>query len=283
MNQTDFFRMLGAPLANARWSWGSVRSDGTVFLRVWEDGRQKFGDSIFVRIGRLKPKPKSKQGPRERHKHIERIKQGAPCFLVMCKTRDLKASPRTIDSFNEEQVFPGGKIIDRDGEFWIELLSAVPVRSVLQSPREGQAEPGTDPTTKVKDSNRFQRGSGFGNQIENKLVEKAAIDAVRKAYENNGWLVRSVERDKCGFDLECRKKRLIENVEVKGITATEQCFMITAGEVEQARKTPSFVLIVVTSALSRSPLLTRYSGAQFCRRFHLAAVQYRAVLRRRED
>jgi hypothetical protein len=136
----------------------------------------------------------------------------------------------------------------------------------------------TENTTSV--STHIQGGAGFGDPIENKLVEAGAIRAVRKAYEEDEWVVRSVERAKCGFDLECKKERAVENVEVKGVRATDQCFIITAGEVQQARNNPRFVLMVVTSALSASPTLTRYSGAEFCRQFDLSAVQYRAVLRK---
>ncbi|MBC7815601.1 MAG: hypothetical protein IAG10_01735, partial [Planctomycetaceae bacterium] len=42
-------------------------------------------------------------------------------------------------------------------------------------------------------SNHKQGGAGFGDAIENKLVEAAAIHAVEMAYENDGWDVRSVE------------------------------------------------------------------------------------------
>jgi hypothetical protein len=126
---------------------------------------------------------------------------------------------------------------------------------------------------------KVNAGAGFGDSIENKLVEDAAVDAVKTCYEKDGWTVGSVEREKRGFDLECRKGQVVENVEVKGVRGTKQSFIITAGEVEQARRNNEFVLIVVTSALSKSPVLTRYSGAEFGRKFELAAVQYRAVVR----
>jgi hypothetical protein len=139
--------------------------------------------------------------------------------------------------------------------------------------RTGQVQDSTGESTQKQD------GAGFGNSVENKEVEEAAIRTVKKQYEADGWQVRSVERDGCGFDLECRKGQVVEDVEVKGVSGTKQIFVITAREAEQARKNPNFVLIVVTSALSASPGLTRYSGAKFCRRFDLSAMQYRAALR----
>lgn len=124
-----------------------------------------------------------------------------------------------------------------------------------------------------------QGGAGFGDPAENRLVESAAVRAVVAHYQECGWTVRSVERDKCGFDLECVKGEIVEQVEVKGVRGTGLCFIITAGEVRQARTNPKFFLVAVTSALSGSPTLTKFSGADFVQRFDLAAVQYRAILR----
>jgi hypothetical protein len=125
-----------------------------------------------------------------------------------------------------------------------------------------------------------QTGAGFGDPVENKLVETAAVEAVAREYQWGGWSVRSVERDNCGFDLECTKGVTVEQVEVKGVRGTGLCFVITAGEVRQARENPKFVLVVVTSALSPSPTLTKFSGVEFGQQFDLAAIQYRASLKR---
>jgi len=159
-------------------------------------------------------------------------------------------------------------------------------------------EEGSSPPLKTQEANDFHKrqkedesgdnkaskqlvtsGAGFGNPEENKKVEEAAIAVVKEKYDLAGWKVRSVERDKCGFDLECHKGETTENVEVKGVSGTERSFFITAGEVEQAKINSKFVLIVVTSALSSSPVMTRYSGTEFFRRFELKVVQYRAVFR----
>ncbi|MBI3840330.1 MAG: DUF3883 domain-containing protein [Planctomycetia bacterium] len=128
--------------------------------------------------------------------------------------------------------------------------------------------------------NGLQAGAGFGSAAENKLVEDAAIRAVTEHYEAKGWDVHSVERDKCGFDLDCRKGRAVKSVEVKGVRGVVQCFVITAREVKQAETNPNFVLMVVTSALSECPVLTRYTGPEFCRSFELSGVQFRAILRK---
>jgi hypothetical protein len=125
-----------------------------------------------------------------------------------------------------------------------------------------------------------QSGAGFGDAAENKLVETRAVRAVIKHYEQSGWSVRSVERDKCGFDLECKKAGTVEQLEVKGVRGSGLCFVITAGEVKQARENPKFFLMVVTSALSSSPTLTKFSGREFGQRFNLSAIQYRAAFKK---
>lgn len=130
---------------------------------------------------------------------------------------------------------------------------------------------------------REQTGAGFGNAEDNKLVEDAAIGIVRQHYENDGWRVHSVEHERRGFDLKCQKGNLVEDVEVKGARGGEQNFIITTGEVEQARVDKNFILMVVTLALSEAPLIARYSGAKFLDLFEISPIQYRAMLRHQED
>jgi hypothetical protein len=136
-----------------------------------------------------------------------------------------------------------------------------------------------EPVTSVKKPKQPHAGAGFGDPLENKAVEVAAIRAVKRTYEEDGWSVRSVEREKCGFDLVCSKDGVVEDVEVKGVRGTQASFIITAGEVEQAHENGRFFLVVVTSALASSRKITKYSGKEFGRLFDLSAIQYRAVLR----
>jgi len=133
---------------------------------------------------------------------------------------------------------------------------------------------------KVSDELLAQGGSGagFGNSADNKAVEEAAINLVTTKYRADGWKVRTVESKRCGFDLVCRKDQITAHVEVKGVRGTKQSFIITSGEVRQAAANAKFVLIVVTSALSHTPVLHRYQGAEFARHFRLNPLQYLAVL-----
>ena len=126
------------------------------------------------------------------------------------------------------------------------------------------------------DLNSREQGAGFGYRQLNKTVEKAAIDAVRKHYEEHGWQVLSRERERIGYDLKCTKGRLEEHVEVKGISGSLEAFMITAGEVSRSQQDLSFVLYLVTSAITDKPLLRRYTAAEFQAQFRLDPIGFRA-------
>jgi hypothetical protein len=133
ISQSSLFASLGAPLSNIRWSWGSVRpSDGAVFLRVWKDLIQPRNGNQYIRIGnetKLRSNPRN-LGRKERMQHILRVANGARCFLIMCEAIDPKAEPRAIKDFNSEHVFPGGKVLEENGEWWVEVLPQVPVKDV---------------------------------------------------------------------------------------------------------------------------------------------------------
>lgn len=135
MTQKDFFAMLGAPLVNPRWSWGAVRkSDGAVILRVWEDNVQTRNGREFVRVARERPPshPLS-HGARERLKHLELIRAGTPCYLIMCQAVDLAARPRRVKRFNARELFPGAAV-QRLGDIWlVERRPGLPVARFTRS------------------------------------------------------------------------------------------------------------------------------------------------------
>ena len=134
MTQKDLFAALGAPLANPRWSWGAVRPDGVVFLRVWQDHVERRKGNVLVKIAfRATPKEDHEGdslGHRERLQHVERIKEGATTFLIMCQAEDVTAAPRKVKDFEHENVFRGGRLRKIAGECWIELGARIPVRDV---------------------------------------------------------------------------------------------------------------------------------------------------------
>jgi hypothetical protein len=135
---TQYFAALRAPLRVKRQSWGAVRADGAVFLRVWQDRCETLDGKRLVQLTHLeKYGGDSKSfGYNERREHIERIRQGAQCYLVMCLARDPEASPRDIKSFNEDVVFVGGELSQRDSDWWIELVGKVASHELIsKAPR----------------------------------------------------------------------------------------------------------------------------------------------------
>jgi|SRR5438132_7219749 len=138
MTPTDFFDMLGAPLKNVQWSWGARRErDGTVFLRVWQDEIETSNSSQYVRLTNFQKAKKYREqnnrdrlGFRERLEHVELVKNGAKCQLVMCIAVDKEAIPRKIKDFIKDRLFPAGKIVQRNDDWWAELLPSVPVNQV---------------------------------------------------------------------------------------------------------------------------------------------------------
>lgn len=135
MSQSAFFNKLGAPLKNIQWSWGSVNMDKkTVYMKVWQDEIKQFGDKHFCLIVKdVNSYAPSNLGFKERMQHIEMIKSGYACYLIMCHyTGDIKNKKR-ISKVNELSVFKGGEIIEAEGSIWIEYAGRVPVSSLGDS------------------------------------------------------------------------------------------------------------------------------------------------------
>jgi hypothetical protein len=123
MTQKGFFDALGAPLANQRWSWGALRRDGVVFLRVWQNEVEKQDGAYFVKVTykRKRKNQRDSAGYRERLQHVEHIRGGAAAFLIMCVAEDVTTVPRKVKQFNHENVFRGGGLRKIAGEWWIEV------------------------------------------------------------------------------------------------------------------------------------------------------------------
>ena len=89
-------------------------------------------------------------------------------------------------------------------------------------------------------------GAGFGSPERNRKVERAAVKFVTDWHKTRGWIVSSVEAEKRGYDLLCRKGSIENHVEVKGIKGKIPIpFIITAGEVRQSKSNPFFVVCAV--------------------------------------
>jgi Domain of unknown function (DUF3883) len=123
------------------------------------------------------------------------------------------------------------------------------------------------------------RGGGFGSVETNRKVERAAIDFVRRHYEQGGWTVVSVEADKVGYDLRCEKEQTHQHVEVKGSQGIDVCFIITAGEVRNAMMDRHHVTCLVAGALSAEPKMFLYPKDQFIADIELEPIAFRARAR----
>jgi Domain of unknown function (DUF3883) len=124
-------------------------------------------------------------------------------------------------------------------------------------------------------SNRGQ-GGGFGSVETNRRVEKAAIEFVRRRYEQESWSVNSVEAEKVGYDLRCVKGDEEAHVEVKGTQGDEVCFIITAAEVRNAMIDRRHLTCVVTAALTAAPKMFTYTKDEFSKKLQLDPIAFRA-------
>jgi len=130
LSQTEFFQSLGAPLQDFRRSWGGVRAgDSAIFLRVWQDETRRIDGKLYTMITARKwfADDPANFGNSERLRHVEAIRAGASAFAVMCLAEDPSASPRTIRSFDDRDLFIGGGLMAFEGEEWLELVDKVSV------------------------------------------------------------------------------------------------------------------------------------------------------------
>lgn len=121
---SDVFAQMGAPLKNARWSWGAVRpADGAVVLRVWQDKTR--GRAFRVTHHAVFADDLSNLGYQERLVHLRMIRNNPQLasFMIVCVARDVMAIPRGIREFNAREVFVGGALsADDRGDSWLEYV-----------------------------------------------------------------------------------------------------------------------------------------------------------------
>lgn len=115
----------------------------------------------------------------------------------------------------------------------------------------------------------------FGLPENNKKVEVAAVEFVKRQYRSDGWKVRSVERLNLGYDLECERGGKEECVEVKGVSGSSPVFILTRKERDRATDDRRFIFCVVTGALTTNPALHRWTGRQLVNRFRFEPIAYR--------
>ena len=102
----------------------------------------------------------------------------------------------------------------------------------------------------------------------------------REWYEKRGWKVEDYSKRGVGYDLHCTRGGREEHVEVKGISQGMESFDMYVTEKRRADKDDKFVVFVVTRARSSRPRESRYTRAEFARKFRLDATHFRATPRR---
>jgi len=133
MTQSEFFRSLGAPLRNSRWSWGAYRTDGSLVLRIWKDRIREFDGRSFAMLTHHSRYAHNQGNPgyKERNRHVEEIRGGTRCYMVICQVEDIAATPRQIRSFEQGSVYLGGNVLECEGDWWIEIAKPIPAAELF--------------------------------------------------------------------------------------------------------------------------------------------------------
>jgi putative restriction endonuclease len=129
MNISEFFvNMLGANLANPRWSWGAFNPNtNQLFLRVWKDQLKSVNGIERISIIRTAWKGTS-AGFEERKRHIQVLRNGAEGYGVLCVAKDLGATgARRISKFDGDTLLRFGKLIDSAGRVYARVIGRVAV------------------------------------------------------------------------------------------------------------------------------------------------------------
>lgn len=123
-------------------------------------------------------------------------------------------------------------------------------------------------------------GGGFADFPDREEVERAAVAWVRDWLEAEGWTVGSREADRCGYDLHCTRGNQEQHVEVKGTSGTQQAFILTEKERQQAKTDEHFLLCMVTDVLSDKSGCYDYPGDELFEYFDLKPMQWMVKLKR---
>jgi hypothetical protein len=119
-----------------------------------------------------------------------------------------------------------------------------------------------------------EQGAGWGDPEDNAAVEQAAVAHVQARYEAGGWQVASVEAERIGYDLRCRREDEERHVEVKGVGGTLPAFLLTEGERRRAETDPLWWVAVVTEALGPEPRCLEVTGKALLEHWNLDPVTW---------
>lgn len=115
--------------------------------------------------------------------------------------------------------------------------------------------------------------SGFASQEHRRKVEKRAVNLVREHLIGKGWDVKSVEAERCGYDLHCTRAKESLLVEVKGTAGVECRFFLTAGELNAAQAHENYRLYHVSNVLTQ-PRMRSIVGKRIVETFDLTPIAF---------
>lgn len=120
--------------------------------------------------------------------------------------------------------------------------------------------------------------TGWGKNQDrerNKRIEQSGINNATKYLEKLGWvLFADRQLDGVGYDLEFTKSANLVKVEIKGAAGSEVTFNLTAKELYLSKSDKKWILIVVTNALSDTPVVHEFTGLQL-NTMEIVPTQYR--------
>jgi hypothetical protein len=105
---------------------------GQVFLRVWTDERVRIRGVDCVKVLGA-GWARGSSGKPERGKHVERLKEGAEGYGVLCVPRDSeKTGHRNIASFDRDLLLKLGSIFKSDGDTYATILDDIPTEQIAR-------------------------------------------------------------------------------------------------------------------------------------------------------
>jgi hypothetical protein len=141
MKISEFFTdVLGANLANKRWSWGAVDPmTNRVFLRIWADNIETKNKKERVRVlVETDQQNYISRGFAERRKHLNLIWEGAEGFGIVCTAVNPNAPERSIKSFDDKFFLQFDALVREGNSTYAEIGSRIPV-SALKRQRTAES------------------------------------------------------------------------------------------------------------------------------------------------
>lgn len=180
-----FESKLGAPLRNARWSWGAFNpTTKDLFLRVWNDEHQVIDGRHYVML--MGPKWKS-PGVHERHQQINAIRGGALTYAVFCTASDPTSGTRSIESFDPSTLGRINSVIDVNGAVYGEITEFVDIADTSLAIRNGSASRWTNDELKAcvdaysEMLSAEKRGDSYSKSAFNKRLREDALSRRSKS------------------------------------------------------------------------------------------------------